>query len=447
MRIGLRPIWLSFLAAVVCFFSMVARADVWVTGYYPGYEQSSLVPANLDFSTLTHVIHFSLTPRADGSLALTNNNLTIVRVTNAVAVTHTAGKKILISVAGGSTFYGATTNANLGKFVTNLVTFMATNHYDGIDIDWEPLDSTIIKPYTNFIITLRAAMNTITPRPLLAAAVAGEEAMIASIQSQFDQINVMTYDIGGAYDGWVTWFNSPLLNGGYRFPSTGGLIPCGDTMISNYIAKGVAPGKLGLGIAFYGEIWKGGSGGTSGGGVSAPRQTWTNAPTLTGISYDDVMTSYFQTNLYHWESNAQSAYLSITNANATNNRFISYENEPACQGKVSYARNHGLGGIMIWELGQGYRPSQPAGQRDPLMKAIHQGLTTPQVTGASVVSNKLRLSFSTMPLGNYHIQWTTNLFSGVWNTLLTNYSSTGGVMQVTDPAVMNGMRFYRVRTP
>ncbi len=445
MHFSAKRICLAVLA--LCLFIIPVRADLWVTGYYPGYEQSSLVASNLDYTTLTHVIHFSLTPNTDGSLDITANSLTTARVADAVAKTHAAGKKILICVAGGSTFYGATTNANLGKFVTNLVTFMSTNHYDGLDIDWEPLDSTIVKPYTNFIVTLRAAMNAITPRPLLCAAVAGEESMIAGIQNQFDQINVMTYDIGGPYSGWVTWFNSPLFNGGYRFPSTGGLIPCADTMISNYIAKGVAPGKLGLGVAFYGEIWQGGSGGTSGGGVSAPRQTWTNAPTATGKGYNTIMSTYYQTNLYHWESNAQSAYLSITNANPTNNMFISYDNEPACQGKVSYARNHGLGGVMIWELGQGYRSTQPKGQRDPLMLAIRQSLATPLITDSKIVSNKMQLSFATAPLGIYRVQWTTNLFLGPWNPLVTNTSPTGGVMQVTDPMPMGQMRFYRVRTP
>ena len=33
--------------------------------------------------------------------------------------------------------------------------------------------------------------------------------------------------------------------------------------------------------------------------------------------------------------------------------FVSYDDEHTCQAKVSYARDLGLGGVMIWEIGQG----------------------------------------------------------------------------------------------
>ena len=62
----------------------------------------------------------------------------------------------------------------------------------------------------------------------------------------------MTYDMAGTWPGWVTWFNSPIYDGGYRFPSTGGLIPSTDGMVNNFITAGVAPAKLAVGIAFYG---------------------------------------------------------------------------------------------------------------------------------------------------------------------------------------------------
>ena len=39
-----------------------ARADLWSTGYYPGYNQNSMVASNIDFAALSHVIHFALYP-------------------------------------------------------------------------------------------------------------------------------------------------------------------------------------------------------------------------------------------------------------------------------------------------------------------------------------------------------------------------------------------------
>jgi hypothetical protein len=54
----------------------IACADLWVTGYYPGYRQGYLPPAMIDFTTVSHVIHFSLGPNADGSLNTNLNGIT-----------------------------------------------------------------------------------------------------------------------------------------------------------------------------------------------------------------------------------------------------------------------------------------------------------------------------------------------------------------------------------
>ena len=104
--------------------------------------------------------------------------------------------------------------------------------------------------------------------------------------------------------------------------------------------------------AFYGYVWSGGAG-TSTGGAALPRQTWTTAPTTTTPTYDTIMSTYYQSNRYHWDTDAQTAYLNIDNSGSANDKFISYDDEHACQAKISYARNRGLGGVMIWELGSG----------------------------------------------------------------------------------------------
>ena len=297
--------------------------------------------------------------------------------------------------------------------------------------------------------SLRTALNAFTPRRLLTVATAQRPSWFASLQGQFDQINLMTYSLSGTWPGWVTWFNAPIYNGGYRFPSTGGLVPSTDGMVADFVNAGVAPGKLGIGIAFYGQLWAGGAG-TSTGGAALPRQSWTTAPTTTAVSYATIMSTYYQSNLYHWDSAAQAAYLSIDDTGSANDQFISYDDEHVCQAKVSYARNLGLGGVMIWELGEGYRSSEPAGQRDPLLQAIKQALlATPNLTAIQCSNLDIRISFTTMPLALYRVQWTTNPTNANWNTLTNNISGTGGIMQLTDPRALASQttRYYRVRTP
>jgi GH18 family chitinase len=164
---------------------------------------------------------------------------------------------------------------------------------------------------------------------------------------------------------------------------------------------GTDPFRASYGIAFYGYVWSGGTG-TSIGGAALPRQTWTTAPTTTTPTYDTIMSTYYQTNRYHWDTDAQAAYLSIDNSGSANDKFISYDDEHACQAKISYARNRGLGGVMIWELGSGYRAGQPVGQRDPLLQAVKQALATPQMTAIGLSGQKdIRLEFTSLPLASY----------------------------------------------
>jgi hypothetical protein len=105
---------------------------------------------------------------------------------------------------------------------------------------------------------------------------------------------------------------------------------------------------------------------------------------------------------------------------------------------------------MIWELGQGYRSSQPAGQRDPLLQAVKQAVAAkPNLTAIQRSNQDIVLSFTSLPLALYRVQWTTNPASGAWNTLTSNVSGTGDIMQVTDAGAAGSQahRYYRVQTP
>jgi chitinase len=442
-------------------FSFPVHADLWSTAYYAGWMQGTLPASNVDFTAVSHVIHFSVVPNANGSLNSSVNSLTTANSTDVVTRAHAAGRKVLFCVGGADSqtgFQGATSAANLSTFVTNLVNFMVARGYDGIDLDWEPLPSTDFPQYTNLVNSLRTALNGFAPARLLTAAVGaypvygdsptGQYTMFAALQAKFDQLNIMTYDLSGAYSGWITWFNAPTYDGGTRFISTGALVPSTDGAVSKFLAGGVAPGKLGIGLAFYGYVWSGGAG-TSTGGAALPRQSWTTAPTTTAPSYDTLMTTYYQPQLYHWDTNAQAAYLSLDNAGSANDKFISYDDEHACQAKVSYARNRGLGGVMIWELGSGYRPGQPAGQRDPLLQAVKQSLATPRIVSVQSSKQDLQLDFTSLPLALYRVQWTSNFPAGDWNTLTNNVPGTNGTLRIIDPGALTNApaRYYRVQTP
>src|SRR5207244_13023752 len=157
---------------------------------------------------------------------------------------------------------------------------------------------------------------------------------------------------------------------------------------------GVPPGNIAIAIAVVGWVWSGGPG-TSTGGASLPRQSWTTAPTTTQSNYNTVISTFYQSNLYHWDDAAQAAYLSIDNAGSSNDKFISYDDARTCQSKVSYARNRHLGGVMIWELAQDHH----AGQPEPLLQSIKQALATPGATIIQLSGQSVDLGFGSIPLG------------------------------------------------
>src|SRR5215510_2994711 len=89
-----------------------ARADLWCTGYYPGWEQSGMPASAIDFTALTHIIHFSAVPNSNGTLNTSVNGLTVGNSANIVTNAHAAGKKVLFCVGGAGSqtgFQGATT--------------------------------------------------------------------------------------------------------------------------------------------------------------------------------------------------------------------------------------------------------------------------------------------------------------------------------------------------
>ncbi len=345
-----------------------ARASTpWVMAYYTGWGQSSYPPSAVDYSALTALIHFSVIPQTNGTLNATTNGLTPANIAAAVAATHAAGKKILFTVGGENSqaaFESAISAKYQATFVANLVSFMKTNGYDGVDIDMEPMSASDQPQFVSFATSLRAAMKTANSSSLLTTTALWAPAAFAAAAGQFDQINIMTYSLSGPYTGWFTWHNAPVYSTGYTFPG-GGSPPSIDTLVKQFTAAGVPAAKIGAGYTMDPYIWS---------GVSAPGQTWTTAPTTSETTYSAIAATYgiveynYTNANYHWDSKAQAPYLSITNT--TPNKFVSYDNEVSAVSKVNYVNSSGLGGLIIWDLAGGYRASQPAGQRDLLLQAI-----------------------------------------------------------------------------
>jgi chitinase len=343
---------------------------LWVSAYYAIWVQQAgtLTPQQIDYSAFSHLIHFAVVPADDGTIDPVKGGITPAESRAVLVPAHKAHRRVLLSVGGWLTsthFRAAYSDPHRAAFINALVQIVRTRGYDGLDIDMEPLLPTDAPGYEAFIRQLRAQMTAADPKLLLTAATAAQPKLFAHLAAQFNQINLMTYDLSGPWQGFKTWYNSALYGNGEALMNPGQPFPSASGMVERFTAAGVPRPKLGIGEAFYGCVWTGADG---------PGQSIQGVTMNGSVSYAGIMNTYYQPGRYHWDAQAQAPYLSI---DAPQKQFVSYDNEALCAKKVNYARAQGLGGVMIWELGSGYLPSRPAGQRNPLLQAVKRAWLSP----------------------------------------------------------------------
>jgi len=348
----------------------------WVQGYYVGYERALLPVGEIDFGTVTHLMVGRERPLADGVLThdydidATNGP---VWAKSAVDAAHAAGRKAILMVGGAGEivgWQGAASAAHRAAFVANLLADVDAYGYDGLDLDWEPLEGDTDKANLK---ALAQALRTARPTLLLTIPVGWfnpnymtPDPFWADIAPLFDRINVMTYDMAGNWDSWQSWHNSALYN---TTPPTTSTPSAVDVSIRlGFLPTGVPASKLGMGLAFYGYCWQ---------GVTGPHQDGGSIPASDGtMSYANIVAQYPVVATRVWDDIARVPYLSSAAPMGPQDcNFVSYDDAQSIAEKGAYARVQGLGSIIIWTIGQGHVASLPAGQRDPLLDALRNALT------------------------------------------------------------------------
>ena len=294
--------------------------------------------------------------------------------------------KTLISI-GGWTWSGnfsavAMTEASRQQFVSSCLMFVTDYGFDGIDVDWEypvggglnpgvPADK---ENYTLLMAEFRNQLNALTESTgkdylLTIAAPAGpttlENLEVVELAVILDWINLMTYDFHGGWDS-KTNFNAAL------YPTTddpaGGA--AGRTLheaVQTYLSLGVPSEKIVVGTAFYGRGWGGVP--TTNNGLyqtasgTVPPGTWEAGV----FDYSDLKANYVGQG--DWVRSFHAEALVPWIYSASQQVFISYDDQESVQAKIDYVNEHQLGGMMNWEL---------SADRDAdLLNLMHSGLALP----------------------------------------------------------------------
>jgi chitinase len=277
--------------------------------------------------------------------------------------------QVLISV-GGWTWSGEFSDAALSeesrqRFARSCIDLYLKQNagvFDGIDIDWEypaggglspgrPEDK---KNFTLLLAEFRRQLDALGKAEgrhylLTIAAPAGPgpagNIERSEIVNSLDWINLMTYDLHGTWES-TTNFNAPLFQA-TEDPASPALNV--DAAVLGYLNAGVPAERLVLGVPFYGKGWEGVAA-VNGGLYQAARGPAPGKWEPGSFDYKDLKQRYLSEPAYTrgWSVDARVPWL----FNPETGIFITYDDPDSLSAKAGYVVDHGLGGVMIWELSQ-----------------------------------------------------------------------------------------------
>jgi len=366
-----------------------AVADFQVVGYVPDYRFSS-IDWDGAVQRTTHLVLFSLEPTADGKLEglgrLSILSYPTSNLMQALQRASTAAPNVLVAIggAGRSTHFPALAAAPkarkrlAGQVVKLMKKFPVVA---GIDFDWEvPADSEQWRDFGKLAKEVRAAVSreievgsgrrallTMTYHPLTQAvpafAAMKSKASGTPFVDLFDLCHVMAYFQLDAQKRHST----QLL---------------AKTAIQEWLDAGLPPGRLTLGLPFFGV----------------------DRDTTEPSAWSDI-------------AKAQPSLKTRTSADETEGG-VYFNNAETLAKKIRYAHRQGLAGVMIWELGHDTASSDAAG--GSLLRHVHQAVLQArsqrsQRPSASRSSSEERASTKSSARGSYfsQIPWTVDTLIAV----------------------------------
>ncbi|WP_406857083.1 glycoside hydrolase family 18 protein [Alsobacter sp. KACC 23698] len=370
------PLRWSIIVAFLIGVMMAARAAFaadggpaagarWVSAYFVGWDAHTYPPSLIDFAQISHVLAFAVLPNMDGSLDTSlylDDSQGPQVAKDLVRRAHLQARKALVSVGGAGLhdrFAAAASAPVRPRFVSALLALVAQWGYDGLDLDWEPIEEADYDDFLALVREIRQAQPSIIITVALGSK-RGGRALEPSyrrfcnvLAPLVDQVNVMTYGMAGPWQGWLSWHSSPLRGDGPSQP-----ISVAQNAADLELA-GVPRSKIGVGVGFYGQGW--------GPLVTGPRQNLAGNANEVWMVFRDISRKYMPWATASYDRQADAAYLSVWPPR-DGISFISYENEASIAAKIRFIRDTGLGGAFVWDLSSGHIPE--AARPDALLQAV-----------------------------------------------------------------------------
>lgn len=337
-----------------------------VAGFYPYMKDYILKPENVQVDKLTHLVYAFAYPSTDGNISTESGSYH----TNAAILVqrlHAQGKKFICLMGGGSQSGGyqamAASPTARANFINNMVNWMKTYGYDGINIDWE-------YPGATGVAADKQNLNALVQETRAAFDVAGAQlgkhleisidchsslyyaqwVDFAFLKNYIDWFGLMAYDYAGNWSYCIhAAHNAPLYCGPAEICDRYLCVDRGMKNLRDSLA--IPASKIVMGIPFYGAEFQN----------SALYQT----PREGGgaLPYYDIKPQIGSTYTRYWDSQSLVPYLLKTSGNGV----ITYDDEESIGIKCDYIKQNNLLGAMIWEITQDV---DKITKEQPLLKAV-----------------------------------------------------------------------------
>jgi len=334
-----------------------ARTGMRIVGYVAGWGKP-IPPIAAEKLT---AINYAFAHVVDGAVVLDQANADdmLVRLRGLKARNPTL--KILVSVGGwGADGFSdaALSEASRARFAQSAADLIAQRHLDGIDLDWEypGLAGPGIRHrdedrrnFTLLLEALRLRLNALgqeqrrgADRHLITAAFADSEFVahidLAQAAAQLDWINLMTYDFHNSLTP-TTGHHSALSVSATATANERSI----ERAVEQFLAAGVPPDKLVVGVPFYGRAFADVR--DENHGLDQPYGRYEGEHPWPQLVADFIGKNGY---MRYWDEQAKVPYL----WNAQTRTFISYDDPRSLAQKASFVRSRHLGGIMYWEQSQ-----------------------------------------------------------------------------------------------
>lgn len=257
--------------------------------------------------------------------------------------------KVLLSIGGWtlSTNFpaAAATVTSRTRFANTAVQFVKDLGLDGLDIDWEyPTDATQAANYVLLLASIRSALDTYAQQfapgyhfLVTVASPAGPSnyniMKLKAMDAYLDAWHLMAYDFSGSWDT-IAGHDANLYPSNSNPSST----PySADRAVSDYIAAGIDPSKIVLGMPLYGRSFQATT------GIGKPFNGVGSGSWESGVWDYKALPKPGATVSYDSQSVAAYSF------DGNSKELISYDTPQVVRAKSDYIKSKGLGGGMWWE--------------------------------------------------------------------------------------------------